>query len=59
MKIIKFCLVLIIIIAAFSSCAVQPARSRVVVVHKKRPAKVIVVKPVHRRNVVVMKGARI
>lgn len=59
MKLIKFCLILIIIITAFSSCAVQPARSRVVVVHKNKPAKVVVVKPAHRRNVVVVRSRRI
>lgn len=45
MKTIKFCLILIILITAFSSCVGRPTpRTQVVVVKKHAPAKVIVVK---------------
>lgn len=49
MKAIKFLGLLLFIITCLSACAVQP-RNRVVVVKKSRPAKVVVVKPAHRRN---------
>lgn len=53
MKAIQFFCIILFLIIGLSACAVQP-RTRVVVVKKPRPTKVVVVKPVHRRNHVVV-----
>ncbi len=53
MKVLQIFGLLLIFCIGLNACAVQP-RNRVVVVKKPRPAKVVVVKPAHRRNHVVI-----
>ena len=53
MKALQILSLLLILCIGLNACAVQP-RNRVVVVKKSRPAKVVVVKPAHRRNHVVV-----
>lgn len=53
MKALQIFSIILFLLIGLSACAVQP-RNHVVVVKKPRPAKVVVVKPAHRRNHVVV-----